>query len=161
MQTPELEYQTSERFTSFHGPRNSTILANVVSGRVWQTRNKASNRSGMKCLSVNIHVSVDFWMLPDKFLRKKFEVPIVAYLRGLHECRAILSNSCASTHPAPVVLYPPNNFWPIRLSLREKMSHPIFAQHLRLEANAASMNLKIDNIHFASTHWDPVVLCPA
>ena len=67
------------------------------------------------------------------FNAKKFEVPIVAYLRGLHECRAILSNSCASTHPAPVVLCPPNNFCPTRLLLREKMSHPIFAQHLRLE----------------------------
>ena len=73
-------------------------------------------------------------MLPDKFLRKKkIKVPMVAYLRGLHECRAILSNSCASTHPAPVVLCPPNNFCPTRLLLREKMSHPIFAQHLRLE----------------------------
>ena len=65
--------------------------------------------------------------------KKKIKVPMVAYLRGLHECRAILSNSCASTHPAPVVLCPPNNFCPTRLLLREKMSHPIFAQHLRLE----------------------------
>ena len=88
----------------------------------------------MKCLLLNIHVSVDFRMLPDKFLRKKkIKVPMVAYLRGLHKCRAILSNSCASTHPAPVVLCPPNNFCPTRLLLREKMSHPIFAQHLRLE----------------------------
>ena len=40
------------------------------------------------------------------FYAKKFEIPIVAYLRRLHECRAILSNSCASTHPATVVLCP-------------------------------------------------------
>ena len=48
------------------------------------------------------------------------------YLRGLHECRAILSNSCASTHPAPVVLCPPNNFCPT-------YAHPTLAQHLRLD----------------------------
>ena len=122
--------------------RGSTIRENVrplkgsknfrltmVSGRVEQTWNKASNRSGMKCLSLNIHVSVDFWMLPDKFLRKIiWSIHSCLFTRASWMPRDLVKQLCFDS-PSP----PAKHICLTRLLLREETSYPKFAQHSRLK----------------------------